>query len=95
MSRESLKGNLKKLAGLSPWTTIDDAVLSPILNDLQQLLKSRTQTGRLTGAMVREIVAKYVPNTGTYGYLGEDMSDLNALLVALQNQSGGGTTRTK
>jgi hypothetical protein len=83
---------IHRLAGLAPWATITDEVFDAVVEDLRDV----AQTEEVTKDVVEEIVGKYMSGTGRFKTAGENMSDINALLVALQNPPpSGGTTGRK
>ncbi len=98
--RERMKHKLKLLAGLPSEPT--DTQLDAIVGDIRKIQPTKTPTE----GDWREAAARRVPGAGTRKYAGEDLSDLNALLMLLQGASpsagpskpsggsGGGTSGT-
>lgn len=78
-AREQMKHKLMILAGLPRHPT--DAQLDAIIDDLLEVKKTRLPTERDW----IEAAGRYVPSAGTHKYAGEDMSNLNALLIQIQN----------
>jgi hypothetical protein len=90
---DRLKHKLKILAGLPPYSPADDE-LEQIIGEIIEIASTRLPT---EGDWKRA-AWQYVPRAGSYKYGGEDMSDLNALLVRILNQqdtSGGSSTVRK
>lgn len=77
--REAMKTKLKFLAGLPP-TGPTDAELDAIIRDVVQIQKERVPTE----ADWRTAAINHVPNERMYKYAGEDLSDLNRLLMMIQ-----------
>lgn len=77
-ARDQMKHKLMILAGLPNEPT--DAQLNAIIADIVEIQKTRTPTERDWA----EVAARHVPNAGTRKYAGEDMSNLNALLMQIQ-----------
>lgn len=93
--RRALKHALKILAGLPP-AGPTDAQLDAIIAEVVRAAPGRmpTQSDWLDAA------TKLVPDAGKYAYAGEDMSNLNQLLMLIQQTSqkpgtGGGSGTTK
>lgn len=76
-----MKHKLKLLAGLRPQSPTDEE-LDLIITEIVELARKR----RPTETDWKNAAGKYVPNAGKYKYAGEDLSDLNALLVQILNQ---------
>jgi hypothetical protein len=89
-AKERLRNKLKILAGLRPQSPTDEE-LDLIVDDIVELAGRR----RPTEEDWKHAARKYVPNAGHYKYAGEDMSDLNALLVRILNQEDSGPPRVK
>lgn len=90
---DRLKHKLKILAGL-PSSGPTDEELQKIIGEIIQIASTRSPTE----ADWKRAAWQYVPRAGSYKYGGEDMSDLNALLVRILNQqdaSGGSSTVRK
>jgi hypothetical protein len=81
MTRDEMKAILQRLAGIAPWSRIPDELLDDIIKDIREAAK----TQRITRPIIEEIVGQYVPDVGRYKTAGEDFSDINALLMAIQN----------
>lgn len=79
--RDRMKHKLKLLAGLPSEPT--DTQLDAIIGDVLKIWPTR----RPTEGDWRESAARRVPGAGTRKYAGEDLSDLNALLMMLQSAS--------
>jgi hypothetical protein len=79
--KERLRHKLKILAGLRPQSPTDEE-LELIVGAIVELAGKR----RPTDQDWKNAAGRYVPNAGRYKYGGEDMSDLNALLVQILNQ---------
>lgn len=93
--RNALKHALKILAGLPP-AGPTDAQLDAIIAEVVRVGRGRipTQSDWLDAAR------RLVPDAGKYAYAGEDMSNLNQLLLMIQQTSqrpgtGGGSGTTK
>ena len=93
--RDQMKTKLKFLAGLPSEPT--DSQLGAIISDILEIQKTR----RTTEGDWKDAAGRHVPRAGTRKYAGEDLSDLNALLMQLQaarpsagpqGNSGSGTT---
>jgi hypothetical protein len=77
-ARERLKHKLKITAGLPPWGLTDDE-LDLIIREMADISKQRTPTW-----VDWQIAARrYVRGAGLFKYSGEDLSDLNALLMMI------------
>jgi len=90
---DRLKHKLKILAGLPSHSPTDEE-LAQIIDEIIEIASTRLPA---EGDWKRA-AWKYVPRAGSYKYGGEDMSDLNALLVRILNQqdtSGGSSTVRK
>ena len=79
--KERMKHKLKLLAGLRPQSPTNEE-LELIIADIVELARKR----RPTETDWKNAAGNYVPNAGKYKYAGEDLSDLNALLVQILNQ---------
>lgn len=78
-AREQMKHKLMILAGLPRHPT--DHELDAVIDDILEVKKTRlpTEGDWITAA------GRHVSGAGTYKYAGEDMSNLNALLIQIQN----------
>jgi hypothetical protein len=83
--RESLKQHLRHIASISPWG-LSDAELDAVIREILRIWGSRTPTR----ADWLEAARKHVSGAGSYKYAGEDMADLNALLLQIQNAKPSG-----
>jgi hypothetical protein len=94
--RDQIKAKLKILAGLPP-TGPTDSELNAIIGDIVRVKEQRVPTE----ADWRAAATRNVPGAGGWKYAGEDMSDLNRLLLMIQatspqsGNSGGGATNTR
>jgi hypothetical protein len=77
----TLRHRLKILAGLRPQSPTDEE-LELIVGDIVELAGRK----RPTEQDWKDAARRYVPNAGQYKYAGEDVSDLNVLLVRILNQ---------
>ena len=94
-ARDQIKTKLKILAGLPP-ASPTDSELAAIIADITLVQKERVPTE----ADWRAAATRNVPGAGGWRYAGEDMSDLNRLLLMIQSTSpqsgsGGGATDTR
>jgi len=78
---EDLKHSLKILAGLPPNSPTDDELRS-IIQRIQKIRRQRTPNE----ADWKAVAMAVVPGAGTYKYAGEDLSDLNELLLAILSE---------
>ena len=76
---DQMKHKLMILAGLPRHPT--DAELDAIIDDIVEVKKTRLPTD---GDWIKA-AGRHVPGAGTHKYAGEDMSNLNALLMQIQN----------
>lgn len=88
--KNRLRHKLKILAGLRPQSPTDEE-LELIVDAIVELAGKRRPTEQDWKSAAR----RYVPNAGNYKYAGEDMSDLNALLVRILNQDDPSPPRVK
>jgi hypothetical protein len=84
--RKRLIQKLRLLAGIPPYADID-SYLDDVIGDINRIARSRTPT---TEDWVRA-AERHIPGTGKFFYGGEDFSDLNRLLMLLQNSRPGGS----
>jgi hypothetical protein len=78
--RENLKHKLMIVGGL-PAGHPDDAELDKIIKEIEAIRKERTPTE----ADWKTSAGRNVRGAGEYKYAGEDMSDLNSLLMQILN----------
>lgn len=74
-----MKQKLMVLAGLPDHPT--DGQLAAIINDIEEIEREQTPTE----ADWQNAAARHVPEAGSCKYKGEDMSDLNRLLLLIQS----------
>jgi hypothetical protein len=77
---QSLKHPLRLVAGIPPWGPSDEE-LDEVVQDILRIWRTRTPTMSDWIAAAR----RHVRGAGAYGYHGENMADLNALLLRIQN----------
>lgn len=75
-AKEQLKHALKLTAGLGPGRPTD--------SELDAIIQDIHQTKNPTKADWIKTTHKYVPQSGKYSYAGEDLADLNYLLMQIQ-----------
>jgi hypothetical protein len=83
--RERLKQALRHIAGIPYWG-LTDSEFDELVRELSRISRSRS----LTEADWLKVAEEYVRGFGTTGRKGENMADLNALLMQIRDSRDSG-----
>ena len=89
--RHELEQAIRIRFKIGPWNQISDAQLNTVIASLSTIAKTRPPTDEEWN----KVITENIPNTGKYVTAGEDMADLNKVLMQIINPPRPGSTQTK